>query len=65
MFREKFDRDFTAEELHKIKRIPSLTPGDFKVVHQKNFFSENQSVEELISQLELEASYKKQRSIGI
>jgi transitional endoplasmic reticulum ATPase len=42
-----------------LSRIPCLTPGDFKVVRQKNFFNKEVSVSELLVQLEAESSYKR------
>lgn len=66
MLGEKLDRNLTDEELSRIRRIPNLTPGDFKVVRQKNFFSDVLDANVLIEQLEMESSYKKkERAIGI
>jgi transitional endoplasmic reticulum ATPase len=47
------------ELLDKVAAIPALTPGDFKVVRQKNFFQEINDPYLLIQQLENEVSYKK------
>lgn len=50
----------------KIHRIPNLTPGDFKVIRQKNFFNELVPAKNLIDQLEIGSSYKKvARPIGL
>lgn len=51
----------TLEEGHKKKlyHIQCLTPGDFKVVRQRNFFKDDVSADELILELQNEASYKR------
>jgi hypothetical protein len=49
----------SLELLERVLNIPALTPGDFKVVRQKNFFSKNADLLQLIEQLENEVSYKK------
>lgn len=66
MLGEKLDKNLTDEELSRVRKIPNLTPGDFKVVRQKNFFSGVLTANVLIEQLEMESSYKKkERAIGI
>ena len=66
MLKEKIIGNPTNVELEKIRMIPNLTPGDFKVVRQKNFFGEPLLVSHFIEQLEIEASYKKgKRPVGI
>lgn len=63
---EKLSANLTNEDISKIHRIPNLTPGDFKVVRQKNFFNELVPARVLIDQLEIESSYKKvARPIGL
>lgn len=62
----KLDKNLTDEDLLRVRKIPNLTPGDFKVVRQKNFFSDVLTADLLIEQLEMESSYKKkERAIGI
>ena len=41
-----------------LERIQGLTPGDFKVVYQKNVFNEKKTAIEFIKELENEVSYK-------
>lgn len=41
-----------------LERIAGLTPGDFKVVFQKNVFNEKKTTSEFIRELENEVSYK-------
>jgi len=59
MLAEKIEGAIPDTDLRKVRRIPNLTPGDFKVVRQKNFFSGFVPVHVLIEQLELESSYKR------
>lgn len=59
MFSDKLTVPISNEQLNRVRQIPNLTPGDFKVVKQKNFFAESTSPKMLIDQLELESSYKK------
>ena len=40
-----------------LERISGLTPGDFKVVYQKNVFNEKKPSSELLKELENEVSY--------
>lgn len=53
------DLNLNDEEKQRLFKIPHLTPGDFKVVRQKNFFNDEVTAEELLSQLENEASYRR------
>jgi len=48
----------SADVWIKLDRIAGLTPGDYKVVYQKNAFSK-QAPEHLVAELESEVSYKK------
>ena len=41
-----------------LERISGLTPGDFKVVYQKNVFNEKKPSSEFLKELENEVSYK-------
>jgi hypothetical protein len=41
-----------------LERISGLTPGDFKVVYQKNVFNEKKTAIEFLKELENEVSYK-------
>jgi hypothetical protein len=41
-----------------LERISGLTPGDFKVVYQKNVFNEKKLASEFLLELENEVSYK-------
>jgi SpoVK/Ycf46/Vps4 family AAA+-type ATPase len=41
-----------------LERISGLTPGDFKVVYQKNIFNEKKPSSEFLKELENEVSYK-------
>ena len=43
----------------KLSQIQCLTPGDFKVVRQRNFFKEGVGSDELLQELSHEASYKR------
>ena len=66
MLSEKLSGPLSDDDLAKIRRVPNLTPGDFKVVRQKNFFSEVMPARALIEQLEMESSYKKvSRPLGL
>jgi len=67
MFEKNFNLKIDENDLYKIGLIKHLTPGDFKVVYQKNIFLENVSKEKLINDLIIEASYKKLnvKKIGI
>jgi SpoVK/Ycf46/Vps4 family AAA+-type ATPase len=42
----------------QLERISGLTPGDFKVVYQKNVFNEKKMAIEFLKELENEVSYK-------
>jgi hypothetical protein len=42
----------------RLERISGLTPGDFKVVYQKNVFNEKKPALEFLKELENEVSYK-------
>jgi transitional endoplasmic reticulum ATPase len=42
----------------KLEKIQGLTPGDFKVVYQKNVFNEKKPASEFLKELENEVSYK-------
>jgi hypothetical protein len=42
-----------------LERISGLTPGDFKVVYQKNVFNEKKTSSEFLKELENEVSFKK------
>jgi transitional endoplasmic reticulum ATPase len=42
----------------QLERISGLTPGDFKVVYQKNVFNEKKPASEFLKELENEVSYK-------
>ncbi len=42
-----------------LERISGLTPGDFKVVYQKNVFNEKKMAIEFLKEPENEVSYKK------
>lgn len=42
----------------RLQRIAGLTPGDFKVVYQKNLFNEKRPVSDFLQELENEVSYK-------
>lgn len=67
MFEKSFNLSINENDLLVIRSLKYLTPGDFKVVYQKNIFLENVSKEKLINDLIIEASYKKQnvKRIGI
>lgn len=66
MLGDKLNEKLTDDEISCIRKIPNLTPGDFKVVRQKNFFSESLTAAMLIEQLKMESAYKNtQRVIGI
>ena len=41
-----------------LERISGLTPGDFKVVYQKNVSNEKKTASEFLKELENEVSYK-------
>jgi hypothetical protein len=41
-----------------LERISGLTPGDFKVVYQKNVINEKKLASEFLLELENEVSYK-------
>jgi hypothetical protein len=41
-----------------LERIAGLTPGNFKVVYQKNVFNEKKTAIEFLKELENEVSYK-------
>jgi SpoVK/Ycf46/Vps4 family AAA+-type ATPase len=57
----------TSAQIARLSRIPSLTPGDFKVVFQKNFFLDKSKADELLSELEQEVKYKNEvtKSMGL
>ncbi|MEA9357254.1 AAA family ATPase [Bacteriovorax sp. PP10] len=63
MFQQQFGKyikeSMPMEFEKRVMGINYLTPGDFKVVYQKNAFMENVAIETLIGQLEMEVSYKK------
>jgi hypothetical protein len=42
----------------QLERISGLTPGDFKVVYQKNVFNEKRPASDFLKELENEVSYK-------
>lgn len=66
MFAEKCGNIISSAELNRVRSIPNLTPGDFKVVKQKNFFMDSVTPAMIIDQLELESSYKKMsKPIGL
>ncbi len=66
MLSEKLSDPLSDDDLVRIRRVPNLTPGDFKVVRQKNFFAETMSAKVLIEQLEIESSYKRvNRPMGL
>lgn len=69
---KKYFSDLSTDGLdsslrERLGKIPGLTPGDFKMVYQKNAFFEGRSAPELISQLEAEVSYKKEftKKVGL
>lgn len=70
LFRKYFFEDPTNKlnkiQTEKIQGINHLTPGDYKVVKHKYFFDKNISYDDLIDELSLEASLKKEnkRKIG-
>jgi transitional endoplasmic reticulum ATPase len=59
--------NLSQEQINRLHRIPALTPGDFKVVLQKNFFDENKNIDKIISELEVEVKYKKEttKTVGL
>ena len=66
MLSDKLIEPLNVNDLEKIRKIPNLTPGDFKVVRQKNFFSESIPAQVLVEQLEIESSYKRiSRPMGL
>lgn len=66
MFGDKLTNTLSSELIKKIRSIPNLTPGDFKVVRQKNFFEPSLQASTLIEQLEIESLYKKvNRPMGL
>lgn len=62
MFMGSFSLELSDFDLNAIKSIKYLTPGDFKVVFQKNILLENVTKEKLFADLVSESSYKKQSS---
>lgn len=58
-----FERYFSAltdqVNIERLESIRGLTPGDFKVVYQKNAFFPNKTSDEILTELENEVSYKK------
>lgn len=48
----------TTLQQNELAKIANLTPGDFKVVHQKNAFRQNVTHTELLASLAMEASLK-------
>lgn len=52
--------------LERLDKLSGLTPGDFKVVYQKNVFNKREPIE-LLNELEDEVSYKKifQKKVGL
>lgn len=66
MLSDKLVEPLNSDDLEKIRKIPNLTPGDFKVVRQRNFFSESISAQVLVEQLDIESSYKRiSRPMGL
>lgn len=70
LFRKYFSEltdELQAPLEDRLRRIPGLTPGDFKVVYQKNAFQGHKCASELISELEAEVSYKKEftKKVGL
>lgn len=69
LFKEYFENicqgEMNEEEIHQLK---GLTPGDFKVVYQKNVFKEKVPFHELIEDLRMEVAYKpgvNQKKLGL
>jgi transitional endoplasmic reticulum ATPase len=63
---ELLESPVQEEDLRKLRSLPNLTPGDFKVVFQKNFLMGKRSGTDLIAQLQTEIAYKKDRAnIGL
>lgn len=58
LFKKFFKRKLKAKEKKELLAISNLTPGDFKVVHQKNFFFEDIDTSKYLDDLRIESNYK-------
>jgi len=54
-------RAITPEEQARVSTLPALTPGDFKVVHQRFVFEPHRDFESLLEALQTESGHRKAR----